>query len=92
MWLSDLYFENLREIEFFSSLQTFSFVYKPTNPGQAGQQLPTTGQTLPTTGQQLPRTGDCQNVFHLILGFLLVALVSFLSWVKLGKKFGKEMK
>ncbi|GAX48268.1 InlB B-repeat-containing protein [Pseudolactococcus reticulitermitis] len=77
--------------------QTFSFVYKRTNAtqpdqqGKTGQQLPATGQTLPTTGQQLPKTGDTQNVFNLMLGFILVALVSFLSWLKLGKRFAKEI-
>ena len=56
--------------------QTFTFVYKPVT------QTP----VLPPTGQQLPKTGESQSVFSLILGFILVALVSILTWFKLGKR------
>ncbi|WP_413522898.1 InlB B-repeat-containing protein [Lactococcus raffinolactis] len=56
--------------------QTFTFVYKPVT------QTP----VLPSTDQQLPKTGESQSVFSLILGFILVALVSILTWFKLGKR------
>ncbi|MBW9330143.1 LPXTG cell wall anchor domain-containing protein [Lactococcus raffinolactis] len=56
--------------------QTFTFVYKPVTQTPA----------LPPTGQQLPKTGESQSVFSLILGFILVALVSILTWFKLGKR------
>jgi uncharacterized repeat protein (TIGR02543 family)/LPXTG-motif cell wall-anchored protein len=56
--------------------QTFTFVYKPVTQTTA----------LPPTGQQLPKTGESQSVFNLILGFILVALVSVLTWFKLGKR------
>ncbi len=56
--------------------QTFTFVYKPVTQAPA----------LPPTGQQLPKTGESQSVFSLILGFILVALVSVLTWFKLGKR------
>ena len=56
--------------------QTFTFVYKPVTQTPA----------LPPTGQQLPKTGESQSVFSLILGFILVALVSVLTWFKLGKR------
>ena len=56
--------------------QTFTFVYKPVTQTTA----------LPPTGQQLPKTGESQSVFNLILGFILVALVSILTWFKLGKR------
>lgn len=58
--------------------QTFTFVYKPVNSVQ---------QALPTTGGTLPRTGEMENGWHLMVGFLLVALLSFLSWIKIGKRF-----
>ncbi|WP_312185739.1 InlB B-repeat-containing protein [Lactococcus raffinolactis] len=56
--------------------QTFTFVYKPVTQTPA----------LPTTDQQLPKTGESQSAFSLILGFILVALVSILTWFKLGKR------
>ena len=56
--------------------QTFTFVYKPVTQTPA----------LPPTGQQLPKTGESQSAFSLILGFILVALVSILTWFKLGKR------
>ncbi|QIW55776.1 LPXTG cell wall anchor domain-containing protein [Pseudolactococcus raffinolactis] len=56
--------------------QTFTFVYKPVTQTPA----------LPPTGQQLPKTGESQSVFSLILGFILVALVSILTWFNLGKR------
>ena len=56
--------------------QTFTFVYKPVTQTPA----------LPPTGQQLPKTGESQSAFSLILGFILVALVSVLTWFKLGKR------
>ena len=56
--------------------QTFTFVYKPVTQTPA----------LPPTGQQLPKTGESQSVLNLILGFILVALVSILTWFKLGKR------
>ena len=56
--------------------QTFTFVYKPVTQTPA----------LPPTGQQLPKTGESQSVFNLILGFILVALVSILTWFKLGRR------
>ena len=56
--------------------QTFTFVYKPVTQTPA----------LPPTGQQLPKTGESQSVLNLILGFILVALVSILTWFKLGRR------
>ena len=56
--------------------QTFTFVYKPVTQTPA----------LPPTGHQLPKTGESQSAFSLILGFILVAFVSVLTWFKLGKR------
>ena len=56
--------------------QTFTFVYKPVTQTPA----------LPPTDQQLPKTGESQSAFNLILGFILVALVSMITWFKLGKR------
>lgn len=67
-----------------------SQVAKPDQPQAAeSRTLPATDKQLPATDNQLPRTGDTQNLLYLMLGVLLVAVASFLSWLKLGQLFAK---
>ncbi|GAA2823414.1 LPXTG cell wall anchor domain-containing protein [Pseudolactococcus raffinolactis] len=47
------------------------------------------GTPLPTTGTPLPRTGERQESLQLLIGLLLVAVTSLLSWLKLGQLFAK---
>lgn len=88
--------------------QTFTFVYKaadtgtlkqPDSPATGGTPLPATGAPLavpgtplPTTGTPLPRTGELQEAMQLMMGLFLVAVISLLSWLKLGQLFEKPRK
>ena len=77
--------------------QTFTFVYKATvqkpdlhiGTPTTGTPLPVAGTPLPTTGTPLPRTGERQESLQLLIGLLLVAVTSLLSWLKLGQLFAK---
>ncbi|GAB2023595.1 hypothetical protein RyT2_26720 [Pseudolactococcus yaeyamensis] len=65
-------------------IQIFTFVYKPITTGQVG------GLTLPTTNTPLPKTGEIQETVYLLIGLLLIALASSLSWFKHSKIVIKE--
>ncbi|MBR2763143.1 MAG: hypothetical protein ACTID1_06550 [Pseudolactococcus laudensis] len=60
---------------------TFSFMY-----ASAKSEEPTSPKTEPI----MPETGETQNILYLMLGWLSVAAVSFLSWFKLGKIMLKD--